>query len=305
MSIYGMLRGRGPTGFGYDSTAAEVTAGVDLTGKTFVVTGSNSGIGRETARVLALRGARVIATARTEDKAREAVRGLPGEFVAVALELSEPASVRAAVAAIRGLGHPLDGIIANAGIMALPTRETKCGYELQFFTNHIGHFLLVTGLLDLLTPTGRVVILSSSAHHGSWPEGVRLDDLAAERHYTAWGAYGQSKLSNLLFARELAKRLAPGQTANSVHPGVIATNLTRHLNPVFRALWTYGGPIAGLKSIAKGAATTCYVAANPAAGAVTGEYWADNNVAPTSLRGRDDALAAALWTASEGIVAAV
>lgn len=305
MSLYGLFKRTGSTGFGYNSTAEEVTAGVDLAGKTFLVTGSNSGLGTETARVLALRGARVIATARTADKAKEAFRGIPGDFVPLALELSEPASVRAAVATVRELGYAIDGIVANAGIMALPERKTQLGYEFQFFTNHVGHFILVTGLLDKLAPTGRVVMLSSSAHTGAYPDGVRLDDLSAEKAYTPWGAYGQSKLANLLFARHLAKRLPAGQTANSVHPGVIATNLVRHLNPVVKAAWTYVGPTVVLKSIPQGSATSCYVVANPAAAAVTGEYWADCNVTTSSPKGQDDALAAALWEKTEQIVASL
>lgn len=305
MSIYGMFKGKGATGFGYSSTAEEVTAGIDLKGKTFIVTGSNSGLGTETARVLALRGARVIASARTVEKATEAFRGVPGEFVPLALELSEPASVRAAVATVRGLGHALDGIVCNAGIMALPERKTQHGYELQFFTNHVGHFILVTGLVEKLSPTGRVVMLSSTAHMNPYAEGIRLDDLGAEKGYTAWGAYGQAKLANLLFARQLAKRLPAGQTSNSVHPGVIATNLSRHMNPIVVAMFSGIGPIVALKSVPEGAATSCYVAANPAAATITGEYWADCNVAKSSAYGRDDALAAALWEKTESIVASL
>lgn len=305
MSIYGMLKGKGATGFGYSSTAEEVTAGVDLAGKTFLVTGCNSGLGTETVRVLALRGARVIASARTVEKATDACRDMKGATVPLALELSEPASVRAAVATVKGLGYALDGIVCNAGIMALPERTLQHGYELQFFTNHVGHFLLVTGLLERLAPAGRVVMLSSEAHRNAYPEGVRLDDLAAEKGYSAWGAYGQAKLANLLFARQLAKRLPAGQTANSVHPGVIATNLSRQMNPVVVAVFSTLGPIVALKSVPEGAATSCYVAANPGAAAVTGEYWADCNVAVSRANGRDDALAAALWEKSEAIVASL
>jgi NAD(P)-dependent dehydrogenase (short-subunit alcohol dehydrogenase family) len=304
MSLVGVFKGKGPTGFGYNSTAEEVTAGVDLAGKTYLVTGCNSGLGLETVRVLGLRGARVIGTARSVDKAREALASVKGTHVPVACELSEPAVVRAAVATIRELG-PLDGIIANAGIMALPKREVKHGYELQFLTNHIGHFLLVTGLLDRLTPAGRVVMLSSGAHHNPYPEGVRLDDLDAAKGYDTWQAYGQTKLANLLFARQLAKRLPAGQTANGVHPGVIATNLTRHMNPVVQGLFSTVGPAVFSKTVPQGAATQCYVAVNPAAAAITGEYWVDCNVATSSTYGRDDALAAALWAKSEAIAAAL
>jgi NAD(P)-dependent dehydrogenase (short-subunit alcohol dehydrogenase family) len=178
------------------------------------------------------------------------------------------------------------------------------GLELQFLTNHIGHFLLVTGLLDTLTADGRVVMLSSSAHQQAYSQGIRLDDLDAAKGYSSWGAYGQSKLANLLFARELAKRLPAGQTANSVHPGVIATNLVRHMLPDFAAsLLRSAGTALALKTIPQGAATQTYVATHPDAAKVSGEYWADCNVAKSSKHGRDDALAAALWAKTEEIVA--
>ncbi|MCA9492212.1 MAG: SDR family NAD(P)-dependent oxidoreductase [Myxococcales bacterium] len=302
MSLYGMLRGKGPSGFGYASTAEEVTAGRDLAGQTWIVTGSNSGLGEETVRVLCLRGARVLSLARTEEKARAAAP--PGaDVVPVACELSEPASVRAAVARIRELGHPLSGVVANAGIMALPEVQRAHGVELQLFTNHVGHFLLIVPLLDRLASDGRVVMLSSAAHTSTWPEGIRLDDLGAEREYTPWRAYGQSKLANLLFARELARRMEGGQTANAVHPGVIATNLTRHMNAVVRFAWTYLGPPLVLKSVPEGAATQCWAAVHPDAGSLRGRYLADCNVAKPIPAGEDDALAAALWEKTEEIVA--
>ncbi len=302
MSLYGSLSRNGPSGFGYASTAEQVTAGLDLSGRTYLVTGSTSGLGQETVRVLGLRGARVLSLARTEEGARAAAPA-GRDVVPVACDLADPASVRAAVARVRALGHPLSGIVANAGIMALPEVRRAHGVELQLFTNHVGHFLLITPLLDLLAPDGRVVMLSSAAHFRAWPEGVRLDDLGCEREYTPWAAYGQSKLANLLFARELAKRLPAGQTANAVHPGVIATNLTRHLNPLYRFLWTYVAPPLFLKSIEEGAATQCWAAVHPDAGKLRGEYLADNNVARCSAAGRDDALAAALWAKTESIVA--
>jgi NAD(P)-dependent dehydrogenase (short-subunit alcohol dehydrogenase family) len=301
MSLYGALRGKGASGFGYSSTAEEVTAGLDLRGRTYVVSGANSGIGAETVRVLALRGARVLALARTEEKARSAAPA-GADVVPVACELSEPASVRAAVERIRGMG-PLAGIIANAGIMALPTVERKHGIELQLFTNHVGHFLLVAPLADALAPGGRVVMLSSEAHRTTFREGIRLDDLGCEREYSAWRAYGQSKLANLLFARALARRLPADRTAVGVHPGVIATNLGRHLNPVFQFAMSTVLPPLVLKSIPEGAATQCWAAVHPGAASLRGEYLADCNVASSTAHGRDDALAEALWTKTEEIVA--
>jgi NAD(P)-dependent dehydrogenase (short-subunit alcohol dehydrogenase family) len=299
-----MFKRPGATGFGYNSTAAEVVADLDLQGRNILLTGCNSGIGEESLRVLTARGARVLATARTVEKAAAACEAAGGETIPLACELSDPASVRACVASVRALGLPLHAIVANAGIMALPKRETQLGFELQFFTNHVGHFILVTGLLDALAPDGRVVMLSSEGHRWTYPEGLRLDDLGAERGYAAWSAYGQSKLSNLLFARELSRRLAPGQSANSVHPGVIRTNLGRHMSGSVQGLAAVVGPLFQ-KTVPQGAATQVLVAVHPAAADITGQYWADCNVATASKHGQDDALAAALWARTEEIVAAL
>jgi WW domain-containing oxidoreductase len=305
MSLLTMFKGKGPSGFGYGSTAEEVTEGVDLSGRTMLLTGCNSGIGKETLRVLTKRGAHVIAAARTVDKARAACAEVSGETTPVACELSEPASVKGCVGEVTRLGRPLSAIVCNAGIMALPKLELKHGYELQFFTNHIGHFLLVTSLLDHLTDDGRVVMVSSDAHKGAPRAGIQLDNLDGSRGYSPWAAYGQSKLANLLFAKHLAERLqGTGKTANSLHPGVIRTNLARNMNPIARVALSIGEPLV-LKTIPEGAATQCYLAANPGVAGVSGKYFADCNVAEPSARGRDGALAEQLWEASEKIVAEV
>ena len=303
MSLIALFKRSGPSGFGYGSTAAEVSEGLDLSGQTFLVTGSNSGLGLETMRVLATRGAHVIAAARTEAKAAAAIASLGVDATPVACELSEPSSVRACVEAVAGLGRRLDGIIANAGIMALPKLEQRCGYELQFFTNHIGHFILVTGLLGCLSERGRVVILSSSAHAAAPHDvGIEFDNLSGERDYKPWKAYGQSKLANLLFARQLATRLPPGQTANAVHPGVINTNLGRHMPKLMMLPFALVSPLV-LKTIPQGAATQTYVATHPSLAQVSGEYFADANVAESTRHGRDMALAQKLWAVTEDIVA--
>jgi WW domain-containing oxidoreductase len=303
MSLYSLFAPKGPSGFGYGSTAEDVTAGLSLEGKTILVTGCNSGIGKETMRVLAMRGAHVLGAARTEEKAREAARGMSGRITPLACELSEPASVRACVEKVKGLGAPLDAIVANAGIMALPKRETKYGIELQLLTNHFGHFILVTGLRSALAPEGRVVVLSSEAHRRAYPEGIRFDDLGAEREYTPFGAYGQSKLANLLFAKELAKRLSgTKQTANAVHPGVIKTNLARHMSPVLSVAWAVAGPLV-LKSIPEGAATQTYVAVHPKVAGISGRYFADCNEKRPRPDAEDPELAQRLWEVTERIVA--
>ena len=303
MSLYGMLKPKGPSGFGYSSTAEEVTEGIDLSGKTILLTGCNSGIGLETLKVLSRRGAHMLAAARTTAKAEAAAKGL-GEVTPLACELSDPASVRACVEAVVALGRPLDAIICNAGIMALPKLNQKEGVELQFFTNHIGHFILVTGLLDSLADDGRVIMVSSDAHTNAPKVGIDFDDLSGEKRYSAWRNYGQSKLANLLFARELARRFeGTARTAYSVHPGVIKTNLGRHMNPVVGVALAIGNPLV-LKSIPEGAATQCYLAARSATDH-NGEYFGDCNVRKCSRQARDMATAKRLWEVSEEIVARV
>ena len=304
MSLYAAFKRPGPNGFGYASTAEEVTEGLDLSGKTYLLTGCNSGLGLETLRVLGLRGGHVIAAARSEDKARDALAKAGVEGTPMACELSDPDSVRACVRAVAELERPLHAIIANAGIMALPKPQRKHGCELQLFTNHVGHFMLVTSLVDALAEEGRVVIVSSDAHRGAPKEGIRFDDLAAERRYTPWGAYGQSKLANILFARGLAGRLSAKQSANSLHPGVIQTNLGRHMNRAAAAVFFWAGRLF-LKTIAQGAATQCYLAAHPDGGASKGEYFADCNVAKPSDLARSDSLVEQLWDRTEEIVASL
>ncbi|MEM9188707.1 MAG: SDR family oxidoreductase [Myxococcota bacterium] len=305
MSLYSMLRGsRGNSGFGYASTAEDVTQGLDLTGKKILITGVNSGLGAESARVLAMRGATILGAARTEEKARSACAGLPNRAVPLACELSDPASVRACAETAKAEA-PIDVILCNAGIMALPKRTLKHGQELQFFTNHVGHFLLVTGLLESLSDDGRVVMLSSAAHAWAPNGGIQFDDLSFEHNYSPNKSYGQSKLANLLFAKALATRLPkPAQTANSLHPGVIATNLGRHMPLALQALMPVATAIA-MKTIPQGSATQCYVATHPSLKDTSGEYFSDCNIAKTSSYGRDAALAERLWTVTEEIVASL
>ncbi|MEM7135931.1 MAG: SDR family NAD(P)-dependent oxidoreductase [Myxococcota bacterium] len=305
MSLLSHFKGNGPSGYGYGTTAEKVTEGLDLSAQTILLTGCNSGIGFETLRVLATRGAHVVAAARTVEKADAARARAGGGGTGVACELSEPDSVLACVESVKALGRPLDAIICNAGIMALPKLHQKLGYELQFFTNHIGHFLLVTSLLDSLAPEGRVVMVSSEAHHRAPPEGIQFDNLSGAHGYTAFGNYGQAKLANLLFANQLAKNLeGTGKTANSLHPGVIKTGLTRSMNPVADIAMAIASPLV-LKSIAEGAATQCYAATHPGLAGVTGKYLADCNESRPGRHGRDPQMAERLWEVSERIVSEV
>jgi len=302
MSLVARLKRPGPSGFGYGSTADEVTDGIDLSGQTFLLTGCNSGIGLETLRTLGRRGASVVALARTEEKAHAALKDTGARGTAVACELSEPASVASAVRKVLEMGAPLRGVICNAGIMALPRLTQKHGLELQFLTNHVGHFMLVNGLVPARPAGCRVVVVSSTAHQMAPASGIEFDNLSGERGYSPWRAYGQSKLANLLFARALGRRLAgDGRTANAVHPGVIATELIRHMNPLARAGWRAISPLF-LKSPQEGASTQCYVAVHPGAAAASGRYFADCNEATPSALGRDDGLAEALWEQTERIV---
>jgi NAD(P)-dependent dehydrogenase (short-subunit alcohol dehydrogenase family) len=303
MSLYALLKGKGPSGFGYGSTAEAVTEGLSLAGKTILVTGCSSGLGQEAMRVLVKRGARVLGTARTLEKARAACDPLGDLAVPLGCELSDPQSVRACVAAVRRLGHRLDALIANAGVMALPTRQLAHGVELQLFTNHVGHFMLVTGLLDQLADDGRVVVLSSNAHRMAPRAGILFDDLAAATGYTPWGHYGQSKLANVLFAKELARRFAgTRRTATAVHPGVILSNLWRHMPSLANLAMGVAGPLV-LKTVPQGAATEVYAAVHPAAATLSGAYLADCNVARPRADADDPALARRLWDVTERIVA--
>jgi WW domain-containing oxidoreductase len=288
--------------FGFETTAEEVTNGLDLGGQTWLITGCNSGLGYETARVLGLRGAKIVGAARTEQKAKDALDALGLEGVPLACELSNLASVKAAVQQVEDQGIVLDGIIANAGIMALPELQQQDGIELQFFTNHVGHFVLVTGLLEQLTDTGRVVILSSAAHTMAKERGIELDNLSGETDYHAWRMYGRSKLANILFALSLAHRFeqeGSQRTANSLHPGVIQTNLTRHMPGGFDFTKIRE------KSIGQGAATQCFVATHPSLAGVSGKYFSDCQQTEPIPVALDLAVAEQLWKRTEEIVASV
>ena len=302
MGLFSSMQRPGPSGYGASATAEQVTAGLDLSTKTYLVTGCNAGLGMETVRVLALRGARVLALARTLEKAKQVSDPIPGNVVPICCELSEPFSIRAAIQEVRALNIELDAVIANAGIMALPKPERKNGYELQFFTNHVGHFFLVTGLLDQLAANGRVVMVSSAAHEMTYREGIQFDNLSGEKGYSPWKAYGQSKLCNLLLARHLATRLPlPGQTANAIHPGVIATSLMRNMNPFVTIAGRLVSPIF-MKTIEQGASTQTYVATHPSLSGVSGKYFSNCNEKHSSRYGRDSILASALWEKTQEIV---
>src|SRR5689334_1171590 len=266
------------TPFGYDSTAAEVIAGVDLTGRRAVVTGGASGIGVETVRALASAGAEVTLTARDTVVGERVAAGIidstGNNHVYVApLELADQTSVQAFAASWDG---PLHILVNNAGVMAEPLNRTPEGWEHQFATNHLGHFGLALALHDALTAAGdaRLVVVSSSAHLNS---DVHLDDLHFDnRPYDAWSSYGQSKTANILFAVEASKRWASdGIVANALMPGGIRTALQRHVPDEQLKQWEE----FPWKTPEQGAATSVLLAASPLVQGVTGRYFEDNNEA--------------------------
>ena len=277
------------------ATAELVTDGLDLSGQTALVTGATSGLGLETMRVLALRGATVIGTGRTLEKAKRACNSIDGSTVPVALELTDFDSVSACAKTVQDLGTPIDMLVLNAGVMALPELEQVNGLEKQFVTNHLGHFLLTNLLLDqvIAAPAGRIVVVSSSALKWADETGIEWDNLSGDRDYDANRAYGQSKLANALFSLELSKRLGgTNVTSNSMNPGAVLTNLQRHAPEWAVKLGEWVGP-AFMKSPAEGASTICYMAAHPLLNGVSGHYFIDCN--PVSLGGNSEDAAMAAF----------
>ncbi|MGI9292590.1 MAG: SDR family NAD(P)-dependent oxidoreductase [Pseudomonadales bacterium] len=290
--------------FGSDSTAEEVTAGLDLSGKVALVTGCNSGLGFETMRVLAMRGAHVVGTGRTMEKAAVACEQVDGKATPVVLELSDFKSVLECANTVRQLDMAIDILVCNAGINTFGELELVNGIERMFVVNHLGHFVLVNQLLPLMqrATAGRVVHVGSRAgYRRVLPEGIDFDNLRGEKSFDASAAYGRSKLANALFSHELSKRLAnSAATSNVIHPGLVKTNIARTAPGFMRGAFNLlGGLIA--KTPEQGAATQTYVATAPALAGVSGVYFEDCN--PVIVSGQhhmfDDAMAAKLWALSE------
>jgi NAD(P)-dependent dehydrogenase (short-subunit alcohol dehydrogenase family) len=273
------------TPFGFDSTAAEVVAGIDLTGKRAIVTGSSSGIGIETARALAAAGAEVTLAVRDAEAGAKTAADITATTGSKALHVAQLdlADPRSVVLFVAGWSGPLDLLINNAGVMALPDlRLTPEGWELQFATNHLGHFALAVGLHDSLAaaPAGaRIVSLSSRGHLRS---PVVFDDINfASRPYDPFLAYGQSKTANVLFAVGATRHWSEeGITANAVHPGAIeTTNLSRYLDPEHLEQLRASG-VYRYKTAEQGAATSILVATSPQLESIGGRYFEDCNEAP-------------------------
>jgi NAD(P)-dependent dehydrogenase (short-subunit alcohol dehydrogenase family) len=320
-----------PKTFGATSTTEEVLSGINLKGKRILVTGVSAGIGVETARSLAAHGAHIIGAARDLKKAetatvqvRKDAAANGGSLELIELDLGSLKSVRAAADKLLAKSEPLDIIIANAGVMATPFGHTADGFETQFGTNHLGHFVFVNRIAPLLRAGGRLVNLSSSGHRYS---NVDLDDPGFERTpYDPFVAYGRSKTANILFAVEFDKRhRARGIRAAAVHPGVIKTELARHVEPgrieklieqINETLKAEGKGPFQWKSVEQGAATSVWAAVAADADEVGGKYcenchvgapMRDNaNIASVSEGVRayalDPANAEALWKKSEQLV---
>jgi NAD(P)-dependent dehydrogenase (short-subunit alcohol dehydrogenase family) len=291
--------------FGRRATAQEVTAGIDLNGKTILITGCNSGLGWESMRVLAKRGAHIIGLARTRQKARDAAAEIGIRIVPIECDLANFDSVVACTREIAALERPIDVLMCNAGIMSPPKLQQRYGLELQFVTNHLGHFLLVNRLLEQVkqAPAGRIVVLSSLGHLTTVPGGINFDNLSGEHGYTPFTFYGQSKLANLLMSNELARRLAGSRvTSNAVHPGVIMTPLMRNLGSV-RANLSKLVSMPFSRNVQQGAATQCYVATAPALEGISGRYFSNCNPAIMSIHGKNRKLARRLWEVSEELTA--
>ena len=290
--------------FDAHSTAEEVTEGLDLSGRIAMVTGCNSGLGYETMRVLAKRGAHVIGTGRTIEKAIDACASVEGTTTPLMLDLADFQTAISCSSAVQMMGLTPDILICNAGINTFGDLELVEGIEKHFAVNFLGHFVLVDRLVHGMVANGggRIVhVGSASAYRREAPEGINFDNLRGEGEFDAMQAYGSSKLANTLFSLELARRLeGSGVTSNVVHPGLVQTNIARSAPALIRGAFDmFGGIVA--KSPEEGAATQVYVATNPRLEGVSGAYFEDCN--PVVVSGdhhlTDRAMAARLWNLAE------
>ncbi len=274
----------------------------EMNGRTCVVTGATSGIGRAAALDLARRGARVVVVARDAGRGGETVGEIEreagqGRAALLLGDLASLSEVRRLAAEIRGAAPRLDVLVNNAGAIHMERRLSPDGYETTFAVNHLAPFLLTNLLLPHLRASApaRVVTVASAAHQGGH---VRFDDLMGEKGYSGWKAYAQSKLSNVLFTYELARRLGgDGVTANCLHPGVVATGFGKNRNGLFSLGVRIAAPF--LISARKGAETAVYLASSPEVEGVTGGYFARCRPARSSPESRDAGVAARLWEVSE------
>ncbi|XP_053175140.1 retinol dehydrogenase 12-like [Scomber japonicus] len=280
-----------------------------LDGKTVLITGGNTGIGKETAVDLAKRGARVILACRDMDRANKAAeevrkKSQNDNVIVKKLDLASLQSVRQLAKDILASEERLDVLINNAGVMSCPKWQTEDGFEMQFGVNHLGHFLLTNCLLDLLKKSSpsRIVNVASLAHERGQ---IYFDDINQDKDYRPWKSYSQSKLANVLFTRELANKVeGTGVTAYSLHPGVIRTELGRHFWPTM-PLWKrviYTPLLFFIKSPTEGAQTTIYCAVEESLQKESGLYYSDCAPKTAAPQGRDDEAAKKLWHLSASMV---
>lgn len=281
--------------------AAIRSSDVKLDGKTVLITGANTGIGKETARDLAKRGARIIIACRDLEKAETAAKEISAEsgnenIIVKKLDLADTKSVRAFSEQINKEERQINILINNAGIMMCPYSKTADGFEMQFGVNHLGHFLLTHLLLDLIKRSvpARIVNVSSKAHTmGS----IQFDDLNSEKNYSPLKAYAQSKLANILFTKELAQRLkGTGVTVYALHPGVVRTELSRHLSSALQFGLKLLRPFT--KSPVNGSQTTIYCSIAPELEKETGLYYSDRAATSCSRAASDEDVAKQLWEVS-------
>jgi WW domain-containing oxidoreductase len=291
--------------FDSKATAEEVVGNVDLTDRTMLVTGCSGGIGFETMRVLASKGARVIGLARSLDSAQAACSLVNGKTTPVACDLADLKSVEDAANFVLDRFGTVDVLIANAGITGSKHLTKRYEIEMQFLVNYLSHFLLVNRLLPILPDdTGRVVVVSSSASKNQAPkEGIAFDNLDGHTGYSASKFYGQSKLALAFFATELSRRLeSRGITANSLHPGAVrGTGLNRSIGFPLSAVLAVAQFF--FKTPAQGAATQCLLAASPLVNGISGEYWMDCQMSEGSAYLGDQQMSERLWNVSEELLA--
>ncbi|MCB1691077.1 MAG: SDR family NAD(P)-dependent oxidoreductase [Halioglobus sp.] len=289
------------------STAEEVTQGIDLTGKTALVTGCNSGIGYETMRVLALRGAHVFGTGRTLEKAQQACASVEGKTTPLALELSDFDSCVACARAFAAQSNSLDMLIPNAGIGSFTDFELINGIEKIFVVNYLGHVVLTMNLLPQVQAAdrGRIVHVGSRMGYMSAPEeGIDFDNLRGEAEFDAFEAYGRSKLANALFSLKLSRMLDPTKTtSNVVHPGFVDSNIGRNADGIVGFFYNTVANILK-KDVDEGAATQVYVATNPLLEGVSGAYFEDCNPVKINTANHvfDVALADRLWSETQAML---
>ncbi|KAL5747152.1 hypothetical protein ACOSQ2_024449 [Xanthoceras sorbifolium] len=308
----------GPSGYGSKSTAEQVTEDCSCNPShlTAIITGATSGIGAETARVLAKRGVRIVIPARDLKKAAEVKEGIQrespqAEIILYEIDLSSLASVKRFCDDFLALGLPLNILINNAGIFSKNLEFSEDKMEMTFATNYLGHYLLTEMLLEKMTETaagsgieGRIIDLSSVIHSWVKKDEFCFDRMLNPKNYNGTKAYAQSKLANILHAKEVSRQLKARNarvTINAVHPGIVKTGIIRaHQGFLTDSLFFISSKL--LKSTSEGAATTCYVALSPKAEGVTGKYFADCNDSECSALANDETEPQKLWKQTRALI---